>query len=174
MVRNLKTGKNGMITLDVIAREPSQLRMELTGPFNVHVASVAMSGPEVRYILTQQKRFVEAPADADSLNRLVPVRISPKVLMAVLFERRLPETEWKCDREAQSKLPIECVQADEGIVVRWIERNGRNRRVKIGAPEAEVEMVIDEAKSKVEMNEETFTLAPPNGYKQERMRSRST
>lgn len=171
LVRNWRQGKNAVLDMDILAREPSQLRMEITGSFGVHVASVALNGGEVSYILTQERRFVSAPATGAALSRLVPVRIPPAALLAVMFERDLPEAEWKCDREAATKLPTFCAHKTGDVAVKWLERNGRNRRLKISAKEADIEMVLDEAKSKVEMNSDAFILAPPNGYKKEKLSS---
>jgi hypothetical protein len=169
MVRDLRKGKSALLTLDILAREPSQLRMEVSGSFGVHVASIALNGSEVRYILTQEKRFVTAPAGADSFARLVPVHLPPGALLAILFERSLPMAEWKCERDPVSKLPIQCTHRGEGVTVSWVERNGRNRRLKVSAHDAEIEMVLDEAKSKVELNDNAFTLTAPNGYRSEKL-----
>lgn len=169
MVRDLRKGKNTLLNLDILAREPSQLRMEITGSFGVHVASIALNGKEVRFILTQEKRFVAAPAGTDSFSRLVPVRIPPAALLAILFERQLPPADWKCERDRATQLARACEHRGEGVTVTWMERNGRNRRLKIAATEAEIEMVLDEARSKVELTDSAFVLTPPSGYRQERM-----
>lgn len=145
--------------------------MEITGSFGVHVASVALNGAEVNTVLSQEKRFVTSPAGEAALVRLVPVRIPPSALLAVLFERELPASEWKCDRIPDSKLPVFCAHQSGDVSVKWLERNGRNRRLKISAKEADIEMVIDEAKSKVELNDDAFRLTAPNGYKEERVTS---
>jgi hypothetical protein len=169
MVRDLRKGKSALLTLDILAREPSQLRMEIAGSFGVHVASIALNGNEVRYILTQEKRFVTASAAADSFAKLVPVHLPPAALLAILFERPLPMSDWKCEKDPVTKLPFQCTHRGEGVSVTWVERNGRNRRLKIGAQDAEIEMVLDEAKSKVELNDGAFILTAPNGYRTERL-----
>lgn len=171
MIRDMKNGKNSLLDLDILAKEPSQLRMEITGSFGVHVASVALNGGEVRCILTQQKRYVEAPAGVDSFEHLIPVHVPPAALLAILFERRLSDSEWKCVRDRASGLASSCEHRGEGLVVTWVERQGHNRRLKISAHDAEIEMVLDEAKSKVELTPSAFVLAPPKGYKIERRTS---
>lgn len=171
LVNNWKTKQKAYLDVDILAREPSQLRMEITGSFGVHVASIALSGQEVTYILSQEKRFIEVPASADALVRIVPIRVPPDVLLAILFERELPRGEWKCDIDRKNQLPMFCVHKGDDVAVKWIERNGRNRRLKITAKEAEVELVLDEAKSKVELKNDAFKLSPPSGFKQERLTS---
>jgi hypothetical protein len=169
LVKNAANGKSGTLTLDVLAKEPSQLRMELVGPFGVHVASIALNGEEVRYVLTREKRYVSGPAEADALVRLVPVRIPPKALLAILFDRQFPKEDWTCANDPATQLNVSCTHKGEPVTVRWLERNGRARRLQIAAAEAEVEMYIEEAKTKAEFKPETFVLSAPSGYKQERL-----
>lgn len=166
LVKNLKTSKSNTLSVDVIAREPSKLRLEITGPFGVHVASVAQNDNEVRCSLTQQKRFISGPANSTSLARVIPVRIAPSTLMAILFERPLP-AEWSCDVGVTPQLPTECRHAREKVTIKWLERNGLSRRLKIFAPLAELELVLDEAKSKVQLNDQTFLIEPTQGYRVE-------
>lgn len=165
LVKNLKTSKSNTLSVDVIAREPSKLRLEITGPFGVHVASIAQNDNEVRCSLTQQKRFISGPANAASLARVIPVRLPPSTLMAILFERPLPN-DWVCEFGAP-QLPSECKHPREKVAIKWLERNGLSRRLKIFAPQAELELVLDEAKSKVQLNDQTFLLEPTEGYRLE-------
>lgn len=171
LVRNLRTGDESVLDLDVIAKEPSWLRMEITGPFGVHLASIALTSGEVRYVLSQEKRFVVTPAGSDAFARLVPVRISPTALLALLFDRGLPGVEWRCDSGPKNQLATQCRHLRENVMVQWMERSELSRRIKIFAREAEIEMVINQAKSKVDMKPESFKLQAPNGFKVERLTS---
>lgn len=171
-VRHLRTGKENIISLDAIAREPSQLRLEVTGPFSVHLASIVLNGDEVRYILTREKRFVSTSATSAAFVRLIPIRISPTALLAVLFDRELPAAEWKCVRDPATRLLSTCAHLYQDVQLKWLERTGLKRRLAVLAQDAEVEMVLDEAKSKVELNEKTFELMPPRGFKQEKLTRR--
>ena len=145
------------------------MRMDITGTFGIAVATIVLNGKEVRYLLPKEKRFVIAPSGSDALGRLIPLRISPQVLLAILFDRRLPAADWVCT-DGLEKVPAayeECKNRREAIFVKWIDRNGGSRRLKIGTPEAEAEVVLDEVKSKVEVGPDTFKLNSPTGYKQE-------
>jgi hypothetical protein len=167
-VKDLRSNQEGFLNLDIIAQEPSRLRLEITGALGVHVASVALNGAETRYILTREKRFVSSPADSNSLVRLIPVRIHPSALMSVLFERELPKDSWRCERDG-SIAPVLCRHKSEGVEIKWLERKGRARRLKITARDAEVEMLIDESKSKVEFDPKAFELTAPRGFTQEKL-----
>ena len=168
-VRNLRTGREDILNLDVIAREPSRLRLEVTGAFGVHVASIALNGGEVRYVLTQEKKFVSAPVGSDAFERLVPVRISPSALLEILFDRELDSSQWICSRQSGGQLLSSCKHRQQNVLIKWMERKGRMRRLAITARDAEIELVIDEAKSKVEPNERAFELTAPEGFRTERL-----
>jgi hypothetical protein len=168
LVRNLVSGQSATLSLDVIAREPNRLRMEIIGAFGVHVASVALNDGQVRYSLSQEKRFIVAPANSEALTGLVPVRLSPVTLLAILFDRNLPSSEWSCRMDRETGLAKSCEHRREAVSVNWIQREGLSRRLKIGAAEATIEMVLDEARSKVESGDAAFVLSPPSGYRVER------
>lgn len=166
LVRNLQTGKSGTLNLEIVAHEPSQMRMEVTGALAAYVASFALNGNQVQYILAQQKKFVTAPTSPYALRDLVPISISPRDLVRLLFDRPMPESEWKCET-GPGNLPLSCEHRVEPVRFHWEERGENTRRLKIESTSAEMTMVIDEAKSKVELKPGTFELTPPAGYKQE-------
>jgi hypothetical protein len=172
LVRNKVTGQSATLSVDVLAQEPSRLRMELMGSFGVHVASIAMRGRQVSYSLTQQKRFIVASADESSVSQVVPVKISPKVLLSVLFERELPKPDWKCEIDPSSGLRKSCVHEGEKIFIQWVGREGRSRKLNIDAADARIDLVLEEARSKVEASDGAFVLAPPEGYRVERHANR--
>lgn len=173
LLKNLKTTKSNTLSVDIIAKEPAQLRMEIGAAFGVHVASIAMNNDVVQCSLTQQKRFITSKADVSALARVIPVKIPPLTLMSILFERPLSPSEWTCDDYVFAKLPVECSHKVEKLTVRWIDRNGLSRRLKIATPDSEIELVLDEARSKVQFNEGTFVLTSPEGFRNERPVSRS-
>lgn len=161
-----------MLDLEIVAKEPAQLRLEATGTLGVSLASFVLNGDEVRYILTRQRRFVTAPAAKGSLRELVPLSLSPRTFMRLLFDRSLPESDWKCENGADGK-PVVCANRDDALTVRWEERGQHNRRMKIESSAAEVQMVIDEAKSKVELKPEVFKLNAPPGFHHETVTAES-
>lgn len=171
LVRQPKTSQTGLLDLEIIAREPAEMRLEITGSFSVHVASVAMSGGGATYILTREKKFISAPANAESMGRVIPLRIPPAALMSILFDRELPSADWQCENDRATRLPLRCKHRTSALGVEWLERSGRSRRLKVTSRDAQVELVLDEAKSKVEFSSDSFKLAPPEGYKQERIDS---
>lgn len=172
LVRDRQNGKTGTLNLEILAKEPAQMRMEISGSMGVYLASFALNGNEVRSIISQGKRFVTAPAEPGALRDLVPIRISPRDLVRVLFERPLPEKEWSCERGSDG-LPVSCSHKSEQVRLQWEERSEGKRKIRIESPSADVVMVLEESRSKVELKPEMFELNPPPGYKTETRRASS-
>jgi hypothetical protein len=166
LVKDLKKSKSGSLDLEIIAHEPSQLRMEIMGSFGVHVASVAMNGEKVQVLLTREKKFVTAPANEEGLSRLLPLKISPPDLLRVLFDRSLPK--WKCQDTGPKNGGGErnCTNGDGNgqVTVKWQKQGEGRRRIQIGSAEAKADMVLQEAKAKVEVKDSAFELHAPSGF----------
>ncbi len=166
LIRNLQTQKSGTLSLEIIAHEPSHLRMEVSGMMGIYLASFALRDTQVQYILAQQKKFVMAPADVNSLHDLVPIRITPQDLMRILFDRPLAKKDWECKLD-EVGLPAVCVHAEDVIRVTWLERNGGHRKLKIESSTAEATLLLEESRSKVETKGDVYTLVAPAGYRVE-------
>lgn len=145
------------------------MRIEVMGAFGVHVASIALNGDTVQYLLSRAERFVEAPAEM-SLSGLAPVEVAPADLLRLLFDRPLPESEWQCGTDVPRQRARECVHRSSSLRIEWLERDGGKRRLEIESAQASVEMVLREARSNVEVGPEAFQLRPPPGYKVETYR----
>jgi hypothetical protein len=168
LVRDLKKSKSGTLDLEIVAHEPAQLRMEIIGSFGVHVASIAMNGDTVQVLLTREKRFVTAPANEDALSRLIPLKISPPDLLRVLFDRDLPK--WKCQDVTLKNGSAErdCTNGNPSpVMIKWQGQGEGRRRIQIGSAEAKADMVLQEAKAKVELTGDSFVLQAPSGFASE-------
>jgi hypothetical protein len=168
LVKNLKTLKSVTLDLDMVAQEPDRLRIEALGPFSLHVASIASRGDDVRIALTREKKFIEAPADRYALSRVVPVRMAPSDLLALLFDRPLEadNSGWKCDR-ASKPAPEWICQSGTATVARQTDDEGR-RRFQFTAPDSEMDLVITEAHAETPPGDTSYTLEPPPGFKVEK------
>lgn len=164
-----KSGKGATLTLEIVAQEPSKMRMEVTGSFGVQLASVAMNDERVTYVLPREKRFVSAPSDSDALIGLIPIRIPPQSLLNLLFDRPLSPREWKCQKN-ESSGEQRCSHHSDSLVVSWKKEADTRRRFKIGSTDADIDMVIQEAKSNVEIGPDIFQLSPPKGYRRQIVR----
>lgn len=166
LVKNKQTGKSNTLNMEIVAKEPSKLRIELTGTLGVYLASIAVNDERLSYILPREKKFVTAPADSSAFRDLTPAKISSRDLIRILFDRQLPERDWNCEHSATNQ-PSSCRNRDGSLIVRWEDRKEGVRRLKIDSTSSELSMVIEEAKSNVEIGPDIFELKPPEGYKRE-------
>ncbi len=174
-MRELRADKSATVDLEIIAHEPDRLRMEVTGPFGAHVASIAVRGEKAQLILSPEKRYVVASASSGVFLRTISIPLFPNELMSVLFDRSLahqpspaPRSEraWACKTDAGRRLSS-CVDVVNKISIDSIELTPGERRIRIETPEAKVEVILEEATAKVESGDRAFNLEPPEGFKQE-------
>jgi hypothetical protein len=165
LVKNLKTEKSITLDLDMVAQEPDRLRIEALGPFSTHVASIVSKGDDVRISLTREKKFIEAPADRYALARIVPVRVAPSDLLAILFDRPLESNNsgWVCDRTSKPAPEWSC-QSGTAAVVRQANDEGR-RRFIFSAHDSEMDLVVAEAHADTPSGDLAYSLLPPAGFK---------
>ncbi len=163
LVTNLKTEKSATLDLDIAAQEPDRLRIEALGSFGVHVASIASRGNEVLISLTREKRFLKSPADRHALAHIVPVRVAPSDLLAILFDRPLEANNsgWQC---SAAVAPQWTCQSGTATVARQSDEDGR-RRFQFSAPDARMDLVVTEAKSDTPPGESAYKLKAPTGFK---------
>ena len=162
LVKDLKKNKSVTLDLDLVAQEPDRLRIEALGPFSTHVASIAAKGDDVRIVLTREKKFLEAPADRYALARVMPVRAAPSDLLALLFDRPVEANNsgWKCDH---SKDPEWSCQSGTATVSRIADDEGR-RRFNFATPDAEMNLVITEARAGTPPGDSAYELEAPAGF----------
>jgi outer membrane lipoprotein-sorting protein len=167
-IQNLRDGKSGTLDLEILAQEPSKLRVEAVGSFDVPVASLVLNGGEVRFLLPREKKFITAPAASDTLSRLISVSISADDLMSLLFDRGLDSKNWKCVANGpQSGSISDCKKNDGTVSIHWDRTDPVERKLKFTSNVAVMDLHLTEAKAKVEYDDSAFTLKAPNGYIQE-------
>ncbi len=170
LVVDRRKNKSNTLSVDFVARQPRQMRMEVTTTIGVHLASFVLNGDRVAYSLSRERRFVTGPAEAAMMRDLIAMAIDPKVILDLLFDRMLNPTEWNC-QVSETRLPQSCVNsnlaaASNGLIrIDWSERSQHKRVVKIQAPSADVTLVLREISSKVEIKDSLFTLQAPVGFR---------
>ncbi len=164
LIRDKRRGKSHTVEIDVVARRPGQMRMEVTTPLGFHVASLALDGEEVAYAITREKKYFSGPAEPAVMKNLINVSLDPKSIMDLLFDRPLDAKTWEC-RTDVNRLPEDCESRGGGLRIAWSERTSDKRLVRIRAADAEVTMSLVETRSKVRITDGLFSLEQPAGFK---------
>lgn len=153
MIRDKTKRKTHQLDLDFVAQRPRRLRMEATTPgLGVHIASFALDGANMSYILSRQKRFVSGPAEPRVMKDLIQIALAPEALVDLIFDRPLDEKFWSCTFD-ENHLPLLCAHRTSQLRITWSERDNEKRIVEIDAPAARVTMSLRETSSKVEVND---------------------
>ncbi len=152
--------------MDALAKEPHQLRLEITTQLGIPIASIVIDNNRMQALLPQQKRFIDAPATAQAMGRIARLPIEPAILMDLLFDNGLNERKgWSCDDNSEQR----CTHAATSASVVWRKREGSPRQFVLDSPRAEGNFSIREITTKVEFTEATFKLVPPTNYKVENL-----
>jgi hypothetical protein len=167
LVRDLKAKKSNELSLEIVAVEPSRMRIEaVSSGLGVYLASLVLNGDEMRVLLARERRFISSRADREALHALVPLRISPHALMDLLFARKLDEREWSCEL-AEGNARGTCKLRGESLSVTWNPLNLGRRLFEISSPGASVSLVVEDSPAKVEIKPDMFKLNAPDGYRVE-------
>lgn len=172
-----RTKKTQSLDFEVVAVEPARLRLEATGAFGVAAASVVLNGDRLRILLPRQKRAIDARASESGLDQLIPLHLSPKVFLALLFDRKIDDENWRCESGAKAATSSDqsCESRDQdrgksrGLKAKFTVRGvgSQTRKIALETREANVEMELREASSHVELNEATFQLDIPPDFRRE-------
>lgn len=152
--------------MDALAKEPHQLRLEITTQLGMAVASILIDNDRMQALIPHQKRFIDAPATAQAMGKIARLPIEPAVLMDLLFDSGLTERKgWSCDNSSEQR----CTHAATSASVVWRKREGSPRKFVLDSPRAEGNFSLREITTKVEFTEATFKLVPPTSYKIEKL-----
>lgn len=155
-----KQSKRFIVNADFLAAKPDQLRMDITTPLGVHVASVAMTNGKMTYIVPQQKAYYEGRASAQAFARTLNFAIDPKLILNVLFDQPVQQKGWKCKME--EPLVSECALGAYKIT--WSNRRAQEKSVIISHPQYQVELKFHKFKVPSSIKETVFTIKKPEGF----------
>lgn len=112
----------GSVTELVAVRRPDQVRLESVTPFGP-VSVFASDGRRWALVDHRQRQFVEGPLTSEALEQVLPVRVSPRMLVALLLgapplpERAQPG---RLTLDAEKGLyRLEVTGEESGVPVRW-------------------------------------------------------
>ena len=158
----LKNERN-TATLDLQAVWPDRLRMEVSGPLGVQVASITQKKDWTQAILFFEKRYVEGKLKPEVSRALFKVEISPLWFLVFAFDRPMSGPDWKCQM-TEDKKPLLCEREKDQLRVEWVDRLGDKRKVLVDHPDYQVQIAFIKSQTMVQLAEEIFTLSAPEGY----------
>ncbi len=99
LIRDKRQSKRFIVNADFMASKPDQLRMDITTPLGIHVASLALDKGKMSYIVPQQKAHYEGRPTAQAFAKTLNFAIDPKLILNVLFDQPVQQKGWNCKTE---------------------------------------------------------------------------
>lgn len=165
IVEDLRQDKTHSLNLDVIAENPTRMRMEITGTLGVNVASVVVLNDLVKYSLHTQKKYLEGPTSDKSFMTFLKGSLDPRWFFAIFFDQPIPDKSWICKTNAQTQLIESCLRLADKILIRWYERLGELKKVEITGADFKVNIEVTDFKTNVQNLDKAFQLKIPESYK---------
>ncbi len=167
LLQDKKHAKSYTLVLDLRAVEPDQLRMDVTNPIGVYLATLVLNGRQIDYMAVRERKFFTGPADAKIMQELIQIPIDPHDLIKVLFHKPLGTT-WRC--EGTLAQPSSCDHAETATRMIWKERTETSESIEIASTGITIFLKLEAIGAKVEISDKTFKLIPPSGYQITRLR----
>lgn len=168
LIRDKARNKSHIVYVDVMAVRPEKLRMEVTSPIGIHLASFAMNNGKVEYLLTRRKEFYRGRTSSENLQEVLQMPIDPRLLTKILFDEDLSGQGWQCKRDKKGFLSA-CEDDGQDLKLTWSNRERSRRTITFFTPKARVQMLLKGFKAKVEAKGNLFRLQAPKNFKVRRI-----
>ena len=140
-ITDIENQKSFIFNLDVFARKPSSLRLEITTPIGFHIASLILQENQVTLIVPSKKIYRQSEPHTEVLKDVIPLAINPLWIIPILFEQPLPS--WGCIFDQKGHIN-ECKINSFNII--WTKRMGHKKTLKISSQIFEMTIYIKEFK----------------------------
>lgn len=161
-VKDLRADRGQSLTVAVLGERDGRLRLEASAIMGVPVASFVLDNDQFRCAVYQRKSFYQGKAEANALEPLLRLPMSPRLLHEVMFEIQPRGSDWTCQSQ-QGRLE-KCSSEKAKIQVLW-ERKGDERTIRIHGPGYEATWAIAKPRTEVQFKDETFRLEAPAGFR---------
>lgn len=160
LVRDKRQSKTFIVNSDFVAVRSGKMRMDITTPLGIHVASVALDGSKMTYVVPQKKAFYEGQATAQAFSKTLNFALDPKLILNVLFDQPVQQKGWTC--KSENELVSEC--SHSYYKIKWTARKGVGKTVTISHSQYQVDLKFNDFDVPKNIKEEIFTIQKPEGF----------
>jgi hypothetical protein len=164
LIKNLRENKTQSLNIDIYAIKNQRARLEISALMGFQVASLVMSPAEISYVIYPQKTFFYGRNSERAFSRMIDLPLHPMNLANIAFDEPVRGQGWKCTLDAMGAIS-QCENSGRGILVAWAERNEGQKKVRITAPQFEMQWQFSAPQTEVQFKSELFTLKQPAGFK---------
>ncbi len=160
-LQNKEERKTITLTVLAVTQEPSNLRLELNGPFGKTIGKMTMRGEQLMLLAVQQKKAFVGTASERSFLPVLPMTLHPRDLMTFLFGE-MPRS-WSCLMHAPDKQV--CVQEQMQLkLTRDPRPEVKKAKWYIESPKYNLAFLPTSSQTNVELKPDTFSMPIPEGY----------
>ncbi len=156
--------KKNTVSMEVISRRPKSMRMDISAVLGIYIGSFVWNDSRMQVLLAREKKFINGPANADSMQELLKMQIDPQVLLDIFWDNPFSKAEWNCEVDAVG-LSKSCKHKTLAIRVIWQEREGHHRLIEIDSPKVNAQLSLNDLEEDVEIKPTTFQLKAPESFR---------
>ena len=150
---NIKEQKSFIFNLDIFAKRPSLLRLEITTPTGFHIASFALQEDQATLLVPSKKIYRQTAPHTQVFEGVIPLTIDPLWIIPILFEQ--PQPNWICDFDQTGY--INTCKVDS-FTITWTKRMGYKKTLSISSEAFEVTLYIQEFQPYLPSDSQLFIL----------------
>lgn len=162
-IKDLRKGDVHYIDVDILAQRDQRLRMDLRATLGILVASIAIQGNEIEYVVPQKKTMYSGAVSERSFKPLGSMQIHPKVFYSLIFDEPLHGGDWLCQKDPQGK-PAICESQSLNSKVEWNDRNNGQLKVFVSSLTFEMTWILKSAEEDRSLTASDFNLKKPEGF----------
>lgn len=147
--------------MDFFATRENQLRMDITTPVGMHVASIAIDNQTMTYVIPQEKAYYSGPGTAQAFAKTLNIAIDPMLISNVLFDLPVSQKGWTCKNE--NDLVSEC--SGKGIKIVWSNRKSKEKTVVVTHSQYQLQLRFHNFRVPSSLKDGIFSIAQPKGFK---------
>lgn len=129
----------------------------------IQLGALTVNESQFSLLMVQQKQFTTGKPVASVITRVLPVPVSPRLVLESLFEVTPTGTEWSCTKDKHDVLK-ECLNSQSGATISWTNRQGTRRTLSFTEKQFEVQFDLTGFQPNVQVQDGQFELQPPEGY----------
>lgn len=169
LVKDLENAQSHILNVNLKAIKNQSLRMDVTNPAGMHIASLVLNNDEIEYVLIQEKKFIRGKASANALKPLIHIPMDPRLLQNLVFDSPIEIEGWNCQFDKIDYLQL-CQNDKAKLKMEWGDREPSNKLVKILHPKVELQMKFLKFEPVISNREKSFSLKIPPQFKIYRLR----
>jgi hypothetical protein len=155
------------LNLQIVARQPEQMRMDATAAMGVYVGSFVMNGPQTDFLSARDKKFYTGPTGPEMMQALLRTPLDPRTFHKVLFGEALDKEEWSCST-IQSQYVCDHRHTDLKLSIK--DQSPSERLLSLNSPMVSARFKVRLVESTGGQGEELFRLQSPEGFRVYRLK----